>query len=139
MAKKQTEEELRQAIETTREQAKEWAYQHLAGLQVVNVETGLPILISKSGLKHTLGLYRSNKEFELEVLNSIERLPQLLASAHYNKTETDVKNNGLTNVYHFRAEYTRSGTKYVVGIILKEQRKNDTVKVFYDHHIIHKK
>jgi Large polyvalent protein-associated domain 3 len=130
--------DLRQHIEKARKQSRNWAFKYLAGTTVINSTTKIPIFISKSGLKHTIGLYRTNKEFELEALTNIHILPELLESAEFVQTETDKTNNNLTQVYRFRAMYTRNGETFTVGIILKEQKLNDEVKVFYDHHIINR-
>jgi Large polyvalent protein-associated domain 3 len=128
--------EIRENIEQARKEAKTWSFQHLAGITIMNTQSQMSITISKNGLKHTLGLYRTNKEFELEALRTIHQLPQLLESASLVQTEPDTTNKRLTNVYRFRATYIRDGVTYTVGIVLKEQRLNDAVKVFYDHHII---
>jgi cellulase/cellobiase CelA1 len=133
-----TNDELRTNIEAARREAKSWAFRYLAGTKVVNEQTQWSVLISKSGLKHTLGLYRTNKEFELEALRSIQLLPELLQSALFVATEPDTTNNNITNVYRFRAVYGKDASIYTVGIVLKEQRLQDVTKIFYDHHIINR-
>lgn len=128
----------KEMLEQARKEAKAWAFSELAGLRIVNKETQWTILLSKSGLKHSLGLYRQNKEFEYEALCVIQQLPIHLEQAFGLRIEPDRTNQNLTNVYRFRTEYFSETHRITAGIVQKEQTLDNPEKVFYDFHIIRK-
>lgn len=118
-----------------------WAKMELNGLNIVNTDTQMEILINMQGLKHTLkgksyknvGLIEKNEAS----IESVKYLKYFLETSKYERFEEDTRHrDNIVGFHVFTNVFNYKNVEYYLTIKVKETRDKT---FFYDQALIQKK